>query len=88
MSLRDDQTRALNLQHKENSDNAWLEHVRELTRQRVACESMYDPRVLAFKARRKEQTNQTRKTQTSFAKKKPRQFATQLIVSDKSGNSR
>jgi hypothetical protein len=80
MSITDDQTRAQNLQNKEDSKNAWNEHVKELTRQRLASEAMFDPRVVAYKARRKEQANQPRKIQISFAVRKPRQFATQTTT--------
>lgn len=60
MSIAEDQMRALNLQAKESYKNAAVEHMVAMNRERLASEACYDPRVIAFKARRQVIAGQTR----------------------------
>lgn len=55
-----DQINKENAQRKEECHNVALEHMAVLEQQRIASEACFDPRVVAFKARRKEQAMQTR----------------------------
>lgn len=79
MSLVEDQRNRENAVASAERGNAWLEHMSALSRERIAAEAYYDPRVIAFKARRKTQAGQLRwwkprdilpKKRTVFAKEK------------------
>ena len=61
MSIAEDQMRAANAARKEESHNSALEHMAFLEQQRIASEACYDPRVIAFKERRRVQAMQLRK---------------------------
>ena len=60
MSLVEDQRNRENAVASAERGNAWLEHMSALSRERIAAEAYYDPRVIAFKARRKTQAGQLR----------------------------
>jgi hypothetical protein len=52
MSDVEDATRALNAQVVEGRKDVATEHMAALNRERLASEACYDPRIIAFKARR------------------------------------
>jgi DNA-directed RNA polymerase len=60
MSILEDQVYAANAAAKAQSHNADLEHRLEVARKSLADASIYDPRVIAFKARRATIAMQTR----------------------------
>lgn len=62
MSLIEDQNRENNLRTKEDSKNAWVEHLAEMERNRIANERCTDPKLVAFKKRREEQALRHRKS--------------------------
>lgn len=74
MSAIEDATRALNLQAAENSKNAAIEHMAALVREQQYADSCYDPRVVAFKERRREQAGQLRWWKPSNALPKKRRL--------------
>ena len=60
MSDVEDATRALNAQVVEGRKDVATEHMAALNRERLASEACYDPRIIAFKARRVAIAMQTR----------------------------
>ena len=60
MSLLEEQVRAANAAAKAESHNAELEHRLELARKSLTDASYYDPRIIAFKARRQVIAEQVR----------------------------
>jgi hypothetical protein len=57
------------------------EHQAELNRQRLAMESYYDPRLVSFKKRRREQAMQPRKV-SPFNLPRKRILATNIVAED------
>ena len=74
MSILEDQVYAANAAAKAECHNADLEHRLEVARKSLADASIYDPRVIAFKERRKAHAMQTRywkpSTETVVPKKR------------------
>ena len=60
MSLLEEQVYAANAAAKAESHNAELEHRLEMARKSLTDASIYDPRVIAFKERRRIISNQVR----------------------------
>jgi hypothetical protein len=92
VSLIEEATRALNLRAAEESKNAALEHMVAMNRERIASEACYDPRVIAFKERRKELALQPRsRISNQVSPKKLRSYHvsnTTNIISTTEGPSR
>jgi hypothetical protein len=74
VSLVEDQNRTQNLQAIEDRKVAEAEHLVVMNRERLTAESYNDPRLQAFKARRREQAMQLRWWKPSLALPKKRQF--------------
>ena len=74
MSLAEDQAYAANAAAKAESNNAALEHMAALVREQQYAASCYDPRVVAFRERRKAQAGQIRWHKPANALPKQRKF--------------
>lgn len=74
MSLAEDQAYAANAAAKAESNNAALEHMAALVREQQYAASCYDPRVVAFKERRRLQAGQIRWHKPNNALPKQRKF--------------
>ena len=74
MSLVEDQNRTQNLQAIEDRKVAEAEHLVVMNRERLTAESYNDPRLQAFKARRREHAMQERWWKPNLALPKKRQF--------------
>jgi hypothetical protein len=74
VSLVEDQNRTQNLQAIEDRKVAEAEHLVVMNRERLTAESYNDPRLQAFKARRREQAMQLRWWKPSLALPKKRNF--------------
>ena len=74
MSLVEDQNRTQNLQAIEDRKAAEAEHLVTMVREMMAAESYKDPRLQAFKARRREHAMQERWWKPNLALPKKRNF--------------
>lgn len=74
VSAKEEQSIAQNLQNQQDSHNAALEHLAALVREQQYAAPCYDPRVVAFKERRRLQAGQIRWHKPNNALPKQRKF--------------